>query len=105
MSSSSNSFLRGQRKSDLLELAGTVGLEKYVQNLSLIKLSRLLRDFFAMRELASGPATASSPARLVELSHRAISYGRVASQYGCAPSPYAQPQATRRFLSRVNASD
>lgn len=56
MSSSSNSFLRGQRKSDLLELAETVGLQKYVQNLSLLKLSRLLGIFFAMRELASWPA-------------------------------------------------
>lgn len=56
MSSSSNSFLRGQRKSDLLELAETVGLQKYVQNLSLVKLSRLLRVPFAPRELASRPA-------------------------------------------------
>lgn len=56
MSSSSNSFLRGQRKSDLLELAETVGLQKYVQNLSLVKLSRLLGNLFAMRELASRPA-------------------------------------------------
>lgn len=74
MSSSSNSFLRGQRKSDLLELAETVGLRKYVQNLSLVKLSRLLRNFFAMRELASrsahrfiprpaGGAVASRPSR------------------------------------------
>lgn len=30
MSSTTNSFLRGQRKTDLLELAGEVGLEKYV---------------------------------------------------------------------------
>lgn len=30
MSSSTNSFLRGQRKTDLLELAETVGLKKYV---------------------------------------------------------------------------
>ena len=30
MSTSSNSYLRGQRKSGLLELAETVGLTKYV---------------------------------------------------------------------------
>lgn len=53
MSSSSNSFLRGQRKSDLLELAETVGLQKYVHNPSLFKLSRLFRHFFAMRQLVS----------------------------------------------------
>lgn len=56
MSSSSNSFLRGQRKSDLLVLADTVGLKEYVQNLSFIKLSRPQRNFFATRELASTPA-------------------------------------------------
>lgn len=56
MSSSSNSFLRGQRKSDLLELAETVGLEKYVRRLFLLKLSRPLEDFFATRGLASPPA-------------------------------------------------
>lgn len=31
MSSTTNSFLRGQRKTDLLELAQEVGLQKYVR--------------------------------------------------------------------------
>lgn len=64
MSSSSNSFLRGQRKSDLLVLADTVGLKEYVQNLSFIKLSRPPRNFFATRELASPPVNrlAAGPA-------------------------------------------
>jgi hypothetical protein len=53
MSSSSNSFLRGQRKSDLLELAETVGLEKYVQDSFLLKLSCPVGNFFATRRLAS----------------------------------------------------
>ena len=55
MSSSSNSFLRGQRKSDLLELAETVGLEKYIQSFSLVKFSRLPGKPFATREPASRP--------------------------------------------------
>lgn len=55
MSSSSNSFLRGQRKSDLLELAETVGLEKYVRALFPLKLSRPLENCFATRGLASRP--------------------------------------------------
>lgn len=72
MSSSSNSFLRGQRKSDLLELAETVGLQKYVHDPSLFKLSRLFRHFFAMRQLAStagpaGGAVASRPSRTAVL--------------------------------------
>lgn len=75
MSSSSNSFLRAQRKSDLLVLAETVGLKEYVQNLSLIKLSRPSWIFFATRELApppvhrlgagpAGGAVASRPCRM-----------------------------------------
>lgn len=42
MASSTNSFLRGQRKPDLLELAETVGLKKYVQT------RFLLQEFFIL---------------------------------------------------------
>lgn len=95
MSSSSNSFLRGQRKSDLLELAETVGLEKYVQNLSL-KLSRPVWNSFATRKLASRPTprfSASPAGGAVALRPYGTAVLRVAPQCGRAPPLYAQPQA------------